>query len=79
MLTQLFVDDIASFGRSWPAHLREGQAEAQRLSDAWDQTLMALNTEGNLTGAIISVERFDYFGLTHKAYNLGESFFNHVL
>ena len=65
MLAQLFVDDVASFGRSWPANLREGQAEAQRLGDARNQTLMALNTEGNLTRTLLSVERFNDFGLAH--------------
>ena len=65
MLAQLFVDDVASFGRSWPANLREGQAEAQRLGDARNQPLMALNTEGNLTRTLLSVERFNDFGLAH--------------
>ena len=48
MLAQLFVDDVASFGRSRPTHLREGQAEAQRLRYAGNLALMALNTESNL-------------------------------
>ena len=65
MLAQLFIDDVASFGRSWPADLREGQAEAQRLGDARDLTLMSLNTEGNLAWTLFSVQRFDDFGLAH--------------